>query len=167
MFGLGKLWTNRLRLSSGSFAPIMQYEKREIHTVFPHFPHFLLEQNLSLSALADLIRASLEIFSSFCKYGGQHLTILQSFYQKARRMCISYQKRSLFSKIEKFRQKLVDFIFSLLTIRFSLFSFENYRLGNKYGEEWRSKGSIADDLNFCESSNLYIALPIMIYSSLS
>ncbi len=34
-------------------------------------------------------------------------------------------------KIDKFRQKLVDFTFSLLTLHFSLFSFETCRLGNK------------------------------------
>ena len=43
---------------SGSFAPFLQFQKREIHTVFPDFPNFLRKQNLSLSALADLIRAS-------------------------------------------------------------------------------------------------------------
>ena len=37
----------------------MQFGKSEIHTVFLDFPNFLRKQNLSLSALADLIRASL------------------------------------------------------------------------------------------------------------
>ena len=58
---LGKLWINRLRLDSGSFSPSMQNEKPEIHKVFPGFPFFCLTKNLSLPALADLIRASLEI----------------------------------------------------------------------------------------------------------
>ena len=34
-------------------------------------------------------------------------------------------------KIDKFRQRLVDFTFSLLTLHFSLFYFETCRLGNK------------------------------------
>ena len=37
----------------------MQFGKSEIHTVFLDFPNFLRKQNFSLSALADLIRASL------------------------------------------------------------------------------------------------------------
>ena len=44
---------------SGSSASPMQYEKQEIHTVFLCFSYFPGKQNLSLSALADLIRASL------------------------------------------------------------------------------------------------------------
>ena len=46
--------------ADGSFAPAMQFEKLEIHPVFLRFPNFYLWQNLSPSALADLIRASLE-----------------------------------------------------------------------------------------------------------
>ena len=41
-----------------SFDPTMQFEKLEIHTVFLRFPNFYLSQNLSPSALADLIIAS-------------------------------------------------------------------------------------------------------------
>ena len=37
-----------------SFAPIVQCEKREIHSVFPLFSHFPLGQNLSAKALAPL-----------------------------------------------------------------------------------------------------------------
>ena len=37
----------------------MQFKKQEIHTVFLCFLNFYLGQNLSASALADLIRASL------------------------------------------------------------------------------------------------------------
>ena len=43
---------------SGSFALTMQFEKLEIHKVFLRFPNFYLEQNLSLTALADFIIAS-------------------------------------------------------------------------------------------------------------
>ena len=32
-------------LFGGSFAPIVQYEKWEIHPVFPHFPYFRSGQN--------------------------------------------------------------------------------------------------------------------------
>ena len=35
----------------GSFAPIVQYEKREIHPVFPHFPYFRLCQNTARISL--------------------------------------------------------------------------------------------------------------------
>ena len=38
----------------GSFAPIVQYEKWEIHPVFPHFSYFRLCQNLSPNLLAPL-----------------------------------------------------------------------------------------------------------------
>ena len=49
---------NLLRLNSGSYAPYVQHENREIHTVFPRFPCFRLWHNLLLSALADFLRAS-------------------------------------------------------------------------------------------------------------
>ena len=39
---------------AGSFAPISQFEKLEIHTVFLRFPNFILEQNLSPKPLAEL-----------------------------------------------------------------------------------------------------------------
>ena len=39
---------------SGSFVPILQFEKLEIHKVFLRFPNFILEQNLSLLCLAEL-----------------------------------------------------------------------------------------------------------------
>ena len=43
----------------GAFAPIVQYEKWEIHPVFPHFPYFRLCQNLSPNLLAPLCGAAL------------------------------------------------------------------------------------------------------------
>ena len=43
----------------GSFPPILRFEKREIHTVFPRFSNLVLTKNLSPSTAADLIRASL------------------------------------------------------------------------------------------------------------
>ena len=44
------------------FCPMPQTEKREIHAVFLRFPVFAWEQNPSLSALADGIRASIKLF---------------------------------------------------------------------------------------------------------
>ena len=46
----------------GSFAPIVQYEKWEIHPVFPHFPYFRLCQNLSPNLLAPLCGAALYLW---------------------------------------------------------------------------------------------------------
>ena len=43
----------------GSFAPIVQYEKGEIHKVFPHFPYFRLGQNLTPNRLAPLCGVAL------------------------------------------------------------------------------------------------------------
>ena len=45
--------------SHGSFAPILQFEKSEIHTVFLDFPNFILKQNLSRLSLAELCGAAL------------------------------------------------------------------------------------------------------------
>ena len=44
----------------GSFAPIVQYEKREIHKVFPHFPYFRLGKNISPNLLAPLCGVALK-----------------------------------------------------------------------------------------------------------
>ena len=43
----------------GSFDPIVQYEKWEIHKVFPHFPYFRLGQNISPNLLAPLCGVAL------------------------------------------------------------------------------------------------------------
>ena len=45
----------------GSFAPIVQYEKWEIHPVFPHFSYFRLCQNLSPNLLAPLCGVALSL----------------------------------------------------------------------------------------------------------
>ena len=45
-------------MDGGSFAPLVQFEKREIHTVFLRFSNFPSKQNLSPPPLADLIRGS-------------------------------------------------------------------------------------------------------------
>ena len=46
----------------GSFAPIVQYEKWEIHPVFPHFSYFRSGQNLSLNLLAPLFGVALRAY---------------------------------------------------------------------------------------------------------
>ena len=48
----------------GSFAPIVQYEKWEIHPVFPHFSYFRLWQNLAPNLLAPLCGVALLLWSS-------------------------------------------------------------------------------------------------------
>ena len=48
----------------GSFAPTVQYEKWEIHPVFPHFSYFRLCQNLSPNLLAPLCGAALKTLSA-------------------------------------------------------------------------------------------------------
>ena len=45
---------------SGSFALIVQYEKWEIHPVFPHFPYFRSGQNLPPNFLAPLCGVALQ-----------------------------------------------------------------------------------------------------------
>ena len=51
---LGQHRTMGAAAFDGSFAPPAQFEKWEIHPVFPHFPNFRLGQNLSSKALAPL-----------------------------------------------------------------------------------------------------------------
>ena len=48
----------------GSFAPIVQHEKWEIHPVFPHFPYFRSGQNLSPNLLAPLCGVALILFAA-------------------------------------------------------------------------------------------------------
>ena len=55
---LRKLRKNPLRLDGGSFPPVMQDEKLEIHKVFLNFPSFCLTKNLSPPALVDFPGAS-------------------------------------------------------------------------------------------------------------
>ena len=62
LFSLIFLWQHRTMGTAGfggSFAPIVQYEKWEIHPVFPHFSYFRLCQNLSPNLLAPLCGAAL------------------------------------------------------------------------------------------------------------
>ena len=55
---LRKLRKNPLRLDGGSFPPVMQDEKLEIHKVVLNFPSFCLTKNLSPPALVDFPGAS-------------------------------------------------------------------------------------------------------------
>ena len=55
----------------GSFAPIVQYEKWEIHPVFPHFSYFRLRQNLSPNFLAPLCGVALISSTGFPRRGIQ------------------------------------------------------------------------------------------------
>ena len=49
----------------GSFDPIVQYEKWEIHPVFPHFSYFRSGQNLSPNLLVPLCGVALTISAFF------------------------------------------------------------------------------------------------------
>lgn len=62
-----------------SFAPIVQCEKKEIHSVFPLFSHFPLGQNLSAKALAPLCGIAIRKRQTH----GIHVVCLfmQNFYQ--------------------------------------------------------------------------------------
>ena len=52
--------------ADGSFAAMLQFEKLEIHKVFPRIPNFALQQNLSSSALAIYLVFAVA-FSTLCK----------------------------------------------------------------------------------------------------
>ena len=63
------LWQHRIMGAAGfggSFAPIVQHEKWEIHSVFPHFSYFRLCQKLSPNLLAPLCGVALGAFP-FCR----------------------------------------------------------------------------------------------------
>ena len=51
------------------YAPLLQFEKREIHTVFLRFPNFELSQKSRLGLLAKLCGVALEYAR-----GGRHTT---------------------------------------------------------------------------------------------
>ena len=50
---------------SGSFPPILRFEKFEIHTVFLHFSNLDLTKNLSLNQLAELCGVALELWRKY------------------------------------------------------------------------------------------------------
>ena len=65
LFILGQHRTMGAAGFGGSFAPIVQYEKWEIHPVFPHFPYFRSGQNLSPNLLAPLCGVALNLSAEF------------------------------------------------------------------------------------------------------
>ena len=64
--GLTRKWGNKEHLTtssatvSGSFPPTLRYRKREIHKVLLRFRYLDWSKNLSLTALADVVRCSLK-----------------------------------------------------------------------------------------------------------
>ena len=74
---LGQHRTMGAAAFDGSFAPPAQFEKWEIHPVFPHFPNFRLGQNLSSKALDPLCGVALGIRSlSLCETFLKHFSLL-------------------------------------------------------------------------------------------
>ena len=67
----------------GSFDPIVQYEKWEIHPVFPHFPYFRLCQNLSPNLLAPLCPH----YNSFTGESKRHIENWREFIVGVTMMC--------------------------------------------------------------------------------
>ena len=81
----------------GSFAPIVQYEKWEIHPVFPHFPYFRLCQNLSPNLLAPLCGAALTFWRAL--FYGQRLGASRrgrAQFRCARAWASVFSKKSFF-----------------------------------------------------------------------
>ena len=74
---------------SESFPPTLRHQKREIHTVFRRFRYLDWSKNLSLTALADLIRASLaKNFNVKCS-GYQKGLVVCDCRQQARSRCLN------------------------------------------------------------------------------
>ena len=75
----------------GSFAPIVQYEKWEIHPVFPHFPYFRSGQNLSPNLLAPLCGVAFCFvrFNDALHFGTDFSLLRLNVYDK----CISVKKK--------------------------------------------------------------------------
>ena len=64
-FSLGQHRTIVSASLSRLFAPLLQFEKREIHAVFLHFPNFELGQKSWLSLLAKLCGVALDFPAVF------------------------------------------------------------------------------------------------------
>ena len=77
---------------AGSFVPIVQCEKLEIHPVFPHFPHFCLKQNLSPKALVPLCGIALR----------QHRTIASADLSGSFVPFLQFQKREIHTVFPRF-----------------------------------------------------------------
>ena len=63
----------------GSFAPSVQFEKWEIHKVFPPFSNFQLEQNPSPKALAPLCGVALNIPKESLRHPTERFGISKAF----------------------------------------------------------------------------------------
>ena len=95
-----------------------QDEKWEIHKVFLHFPSFAWEQNPSLPALADLIRASQNFYvriaekflSEKYKMGGDyHMEVLtRTFEEELREKMIQAKKECKYNPT-RFNQMLAQY----------------------------------------------------------
>ena len=80
------LWQHRTIASaslSRLFAPLPQFRKWEIHTVFLHFRNFELEQKSCLRLLAELCGAALCFFSQQSGFG--HQDIIKHFRRSSLR----------------------------------------------------------------------------------
>ena len=92
----------------GSFDPIVQYEKWEIHPVFPHFPYFRLCQNLSPNLLSPLCGVALNLKHYSMKmrknqYGARNLYVKKWLNQS--RKCINREMGNANSPSNSFLEK--------------------------------------------------------------
>ena len=92
----------------GSFDPIVQYEKWEIHPVFPHFPYFRLCQNLSPNLLAPLCGVALNLKHYSMKmrknqYGARNLYVKKWLNQSSK--CINREMGNANSPSNSFLEK--------------------------------------------------------------
>lgn len=83
---LRKLRKNPLRLDGGSFPPVMQDEKLEIHKVFLNFPSFCLTKNLSPPALVDFSGASVAETPEKSPGAGFQLLLISPELPKVRKL---------------------------------------------------------------------------------
>ena len=73
----------------GSFAPIAQYEKWEIHPVSPHVSYFRLCQNLSPNLLAPLCGAVLIKYLVLVNNSGLDRQNAKIPSEESERMCLT------------------------------------------------------------------------------
>ena len=67
-----------------SFAPIAQYEKQDIHPVFPHFSYCRLGQNPSPDFLAPLYGAAFIISAISLESVAAHSGSIANYYEACR-----------------------------------------------------------------------------------
>ena len=97
-------------VDGGSFAPAVQFEKLEIHPVFLRFPNFHLVQNLSPSALVDLIRASLICTKEYTFVFINVFSVKIVLFQSPLKACIL---RHIFLFLELVLEYKVENVFAL------------------------------------------------------